>query len=244
MSWDGLLKKLQQIDGASYGSYNQLRNTQFMHPVGYSLYVDRVQSDPYAPPSRTRVIAPLTMARLPAGLVGDRNKRIALADFITRTAADFIRTKSMDRNVSGGGGWASPKGGAFNINASGQEVLERTSCIVRAEEQTIELRFTVALPAKGRNILGGQAWSILGENLPPLIEHALTLDSDDARGRSYRSTLHGMLLTVQLKGSVCITLALCTSNSIYAHNSTSTISLHSSPMVRSSHASQAQLRCP
>ena len=63
-------------------------------------------------------------------------------------------------------------GGAFNINAPGQEVLPRTSAIIDRDE-TIELRFTVALPAAGRKILGQQAWQILGVNLVQLVRQSL-----------------------------------------------------------------------
>ena len=40
-------------------------------------------------------------------------------------------------------------------------------------EDTIELRFTVSLPAAGRTILGDQAWQILGVNLVELVRHSL-----------------------------------------------------------------------
>jgi predicted ABC-class ATPase len=63
-------------------------------------------------------------------------------------------------------------GGAFNINAAGQEVLPRTSAMVESSE-TIELRFTTSLPAAGRSILGQQARQILGVNLVELVRRAL-----------------------------------------------------------------------
>ncbi|KAH0170196.1 hypothetical protein KCU67_g2740, partial [Aureobasidium melanogenum] len=44
-------------------------------------------------------------------------RQIALADYLSRTAAAFIRTKHMDQSVgSGNSGWSGPKGGAFTIN--------------------------------------------------------------------------------------------------------------------------------
>jgi predicted ABC-class ATPase len=72
----------------------------------------------------------------------------------------------------------SSPGGAFNINATGQEVLPRTSAMIQGNE-TIELRFTVTLPAAGRTVLGQQAWQILGVNLVELVRWSLLHDNLD-----------------------------------------------------------------
>ncbi|KAK4545016.1 hypothetical protein LTR36_003567 [Oleoguttula mirabilis] len=85
----------------------------------------------------------------------------------------MIRSKHLDRNIgSANGGWSGAKGGAFNINAPGQEVLPRTSCMIDRNE-TIELRFTTSLPAAGRTILGQQAHQILAVNLVALVKQSL-----------------------------------------------------------------------
>lgn len=116
---------------------------------------------------------PLAQTGFPSEYLQSEIRRVALCDYVTRTAASIIRDKHLDRNVGGGnGGWSSPKGGAFNINAPGQEVLPRTSAIASGDE-TIELRFTVALPAAGRTVLGQQANQILAINLVELIKNTL-----------------------------------------------------------------------
>ena len=63
------------------------------------------------------------------------------------------------------GGWAGAKGGEMGVNAPGQHVLERTSVRVDADGG-LETRFTVALPAEGRTVLGGWAADVLVHNLP------------------------------------------------------------------------------
>lgn len=116
---------------------------------------------------------PLEQTGFPSDYFRSEIRKVALCDFITRTAASIIRDKHLNRNVGGGnGGWSSPKGGAFNINAPGQEVLPRTSAIVSGEE-TIEMRFSVALPAAGRTVLGQEANQILALNLVELIKNTL-----------------------------------------------------------------------
>lgn len=51
------------------------------------------------------------------------------------------------------------------------QVLERTSVIMNNDQ--VEARFTVALPAAGRSILGQKANQILTEALPGIVKAAL-----------------------------------------------------------------------
>lgn len=108
---------------------------------------------------------------LPDDYLQNDQRRIALCDFVTRVCADAIRSKHMHQSLQGGGGWKAPKGGAFNINAPGQEILPRTSAVV--VEDAIELRFTTVLPAAGRTILGAEAHRILAIQLVDLVERSL-----------------------------------------------------------------------
>ena len=64
-----------------------------------------------------------------------------------------------------GGGWGGEKGGEMTVDAPGQHVLERTSALL-AGGGDLEARFTVALPAKGRTVLGAWAAAIFVTNLP------------------------------------------------------------------------------
>lgn len=60
----------------------------------------------------------------------------------------------------GGGGWNGAKGGDLRIDTNGQEVLNRSNCIVHSN-MIIELRLSFNLPAKGRRIMGDYASSSL-----------------------------------------------------------------------------------
>ncbi|KZF25193.1 hypothetical protein L228DRAFT_217562 [Xylona heveae TC161] len=181
--WNTLSQLLRNVDGQQYGQYKRLAGTYRHASPNFTLCVDHVQSDAYAPPSRVRAIMSLSDTGFPVDVFDNEIRQIALGDYVTRTAAEFIRSRHMDQAVpsgAGAGGWAGPKGGAFNINAPGQEVLPRTSCLVKMQkaqrpppEGTIELRFTVALPARGRTILGHEAHRILAVNLPELIRQTL-----------------------------------------------------------------------
>lgn len=108
-------------------------------------------------------------------------RRTALCDFVTRVAGSLIQAKHLDRNVgNANGGWSGPKGGAFSINMPGQEILPRTSALV-SENESIELRFTVSLPAAGRSILGEQAYNILAINLVEIVKQSLIHTNLDQR---------------------------------------------------------------
>lgn len=62
----------------------------------------------------------------------------------------------------------------------GQHVLSRSSILVDPSDGSIEARFTVALPARGRSIEGTWAARILLERLPALLHKALLFASLDA----------------------------------------------------------------
>lgn len=66
------------------------------------------------------------------------------------------------------GGWSGEKGGEMTVDAPGQHVLERSSVIL-APDGAVEARFTVALPARGRSVLGTWASAILVINLPKCV---------------------------------------------------------------------------
>ena len=57
-----LLDHCERLDGKSYGAYKSLRGS---HSYGdFTFFIDRVQSDPYAPPTMCRVQMPLAEAGL------------------------------------------------------------------------------------------------------------------------------------------------------------------------------------
>lgn len=68
---------------------------------GYLLHVDWVQGDPFASPSRCRVVVPAALAGLPAALVSSRVRRTAVCDFLTRSFGAAV-SASGEGVVSGG----------------------------------------------------------------------------------------------------------------------------------------------
>ncbi|HZG71507.1 MAG TPA: ABC-ATPase domain-containing protein, partial [Chondromyces sp.] len=85
------------------------------------------------------------------------SRRIAFEDFIARQAAQTIEQFERKRKGTG-------KSGLIYIDKPGQEILPRTA--VKADENKIELRLSIGLPAAGRRILGKEAIKLLCENIP------------------------------------------------------------------------------
>lgn len=164
--------------------------------------MDHVQGDPYAAPSKVRAIVPWSETRFPSEYCQSHIRRTALCDFVSRAAGSLISAKHLDRNVgNANGGWSGPKGGAFSINMPGQEILPRTSALISGND-SIELRFTVSLPAAGRTILGEQAYKILAVNLVDIVKQSLLHASlDQAKLRKHISSAEAQeSVRLQLQG--------------------------------------------
>ena len=142
---------LKRIDGRGYKAYKDIEGRHA--GAGYTLCVDKVQADPFAAPSRLRAIVPWQQAALPEGALSGEPRQRAARDYIARA---FRRAASgVD---------------AVRIDDGAQTVLDRSAVLFT--DEGVELRFTVALPAKGRTILGRQAADILCRRLPEIVASA------------------------------------------------------------------------
>ena len=174
-----LTSHLHAIDGRSYAAYKAIVG-RYRSPLGWVLYIDRVQPDPYAPPTAIRVVLPLALTGADARLTGftprltganetlteanepltvtnshltaSPTRAVALRDYLARTLRELL------------------KGQAISIAPAGQEILERSSVNLHETWQDdfstpafnapgpyLELRLRWSLPAFGREIAGRQA---------------------------------------------------------------------------------------
>ncbi|HEY64961.1 MAG TPA: ABC-ATPase domain-containing protein, partial [Caldilineae bacterium] len=158
---EDLRQTLLRLDGRGYPAYKDLaRRYEF---PGFILFIDHVQGDPFAAPSRLRVRVPQSVARFGTSMFSNKSREIALRDFLCRRFAAACR-RTAERRGSG-------RSGLLAMDTPGQEVLERTAVLVTSE--WIEARFVAGLPAAGRRILGRQAVEMLCEDLPMIVEQAL-----------------------------------------------------------------------
>lgn len=166
-----LKSTLDRIDNKGYGAYKDLQGT---YDFGdFTLHIDKVQRDPFAPPSLVRVRT--ADNAFDGDLYENPIRRFAFEDFLTRRTDHAIRKAVRGNRGSGGSG-------KVQIQRPSQIILPRTSCIV--EEDSVEARMAVGLPARGRTVDGRAAREVLLEELPEIVANALTkqgIDTEAAR---------------------------------------------------------------
>ena len=161
-----LEKILFSMDGKSYSLYKSLKGEYRFEK--YILAIDHVQSDPYAPPSKMRVIMDRKICGIPYELTDTKDKNIAVSDFLTRNFYREIQESGNDSTGTGGSG-------KIFIDRCGQEILERTSVLIKGEK--VEVRFEMGMPARGRRIMGKAAQKIIFEQLPEIVEKSIIYDN-------------------------------------------------------------------
>jgi predicted ABC-class ATPase len=151
---------LDRINRKGYGAYKDLSGS---HDFGsFTLSVDRVQRDPFAPPSLIRIRTGENA--FDRDLFADPVRRVAFEDFLTRNLE-----KVLGRVVRGNRG--SGRSGRVEIQRTSQVVLPRTSMVVVPE--FVEARMAVGLPARGRSVDANAAKTMLLEELPEVVRRSL-----------------------------------------------------------------------
>lgn len=156
-----LKRELEKIDGRGYKTYKILEGQYSFED--YILSIDHVQGDPFASPSRIRVIVN-NNNNFPKNLFDEKYKKITICDFLTRLFSKNIY--KYGEKVFGSG-----KSGLIEISKCSQQVIERTSIIINNEK--IEARFYVGFPARGRSVLSKELEKILFNIIPNIVKNTL-----------------------------------------------------------------------
>lgn len=162
---------LAQLEGRNYGAFKQIAGPWVDAQI--ELAVDHVQGDPFAAPSRLRVVLPPAVHGVPPEWLANAPRREALADFLLRRFARL----ATDFAQAGSG-----KSGSVFVDAGGAQVLPRSGARFDAGGN-LQLCFRVGLPARGRRILGRVAARLLSEDIPRAASRLAwpQLDQDAAR---------------------------------------------------------------
>ena len=169
---------LDRIDRKGYGAYKDLYGSYDLG--GFTLLIDKVQRDPFAPPSLVRVRTKKN--GFGPELFENPVRRVAFEDFLTRSVEGAVRKVVRGNRGSGGSG-------RVEIQRTSQVVLPRTSVVV--EPRQIEARMAVGLPARGRTVDARAARTVLLEELPEVVRRALLPEGgmDKARARLHVETV-------------------------------------------------------
>ncbi|GAB4073878.1 ABC-ATPase domain-containing protein [Barrientosiimonas marina] len=163
-----LQQTLKQIDGKGYKAYKDI---QGHHPFSeFDLYIDYVQGDPFAAPSKIRVVIPTKKRPLKSEWLESYRRRVATEDILARKTGTAV--SKGDVFIKGSG-----KSGAIQFDRPGQEVLERSA--VQADEKSITVCFSVGLPANGRKINGREAEKLFFNAIPDILKRSIFAISDD-----------------------------------------------------------------
>ncbi len=157
-----LKRELDRIDGKSYKLYKDLEGQYDFK--NYILSIDHVQGDPFAAPSRIRVIVNQKVAGFPKELFDSKYKNIAAADYLTREF--YYNINKCSERIFGSG-----KSGLIVISKCPQQILERTSITI--DNDKLEARFYVGFPARGRSVLAKELEKILYNVIPNIVEKTL-----------------------------------------------------------------------
>ncbi|MDQ0255191.1 putative ABC-class ATPase [Evansella vedderi] len=154
-----LQKKMDDLDGKGYKALKSIQGTY--KGSFFTMFIDYVQGDPFASPSKVRVMVPLNRTDLDVSLFKITHRRIAFEYFFAKTIDGQI--KATKNPIRGTG-----KSGLLMIDAPGQAMIDRTA--VNISEEGIEFRIFVGLPARGRTILGKQGKELLCSLIPTIVE--------------------------------------------------------------------------
>ncbi|SDH00815.1 Predicted ATPase of the ABC class [Vibrio xiamenensis] len=157
---DQLTAILKKIEKQNYRAYQQIKGQYDFKD--FTLFVDHVQSDPYASSSRFRAFRPWPLTDLAWLKETSASYQVAARDFIARQFAEFAKQENH-----------------ISIATTGQTVLDNTAVVF--SEQGIELRFRINLPAEGRSVLGKKTNNLLTFHLPKYVRRctiARELDLD------------------------------------------------------------------
>lgn len=161
-----LKDELKRIDGRGYKAYKDIQDKYDFND--YILSIDHVQGDPFASPSRLRVIINKSKANFPEELLNEEYKKIAVSDFLTRLF--YTNVNKFSEKIFGSG-----KSGLISISRCTQEILERTSIVINKDN--IEARFYVGFPARGRTVLAKELEKILFNVIPNIVANTLVYEN-------------------------------------------------------------------
>ena len=165
-----LLDQLRHADGRPYGFYKKVAGA--WDYGDFTLAIDHVQADPFAPPTALRAYATPQAMGLPEEALASPDARLAAADFLARAFDEAIRARGA-RDVS--------------IARAGALILQRSYASVLPDR--VEVRFQAKLPARGRTILGKSAAGLFDVDVPNVVMDCFDFVSHDPDTTRKRSRL-------------------------------------------------------
>ncbi len=162
----------RRMDGGPYPAYRDLYGRFAVQ--GLELEVLRVQPDPFAGPSRVRLLIPYgstaldpRLGAMPGGLRasepglvdGPSSRAVGIRDYLGRWIGLWLHNRAGDRRS------------ALSMVRHGQQMLDRSAVFL--QPGMLEVRLSADLPANGRRIRGRDAFRLLVETPERLVRDCL-----------------------------------------------------------------------
>ena len=154
-----LTSHLHAIDGRSYAAYKAIVG-RYRSPLGWVLYIDRIQPDPYAPPTAIRVVLPLALTGADARLTGtdthltETDSHLTGAD--TRPTGTNAPLSGPDPRLTESD--PRPTGATESLTGAAEPLTGTAEPLTASSTRTVALRDYLARTM--RELLKGQAISI------------------------------------------------------------------------------------
>ncbi|BDU50957.1 ABC-ATPase domain-containing protein [Haliovirga abyssi] len=152
--------KLREIDGKGYRAYKDIKGRYNFND--YILEIIKVQGDPFASPSLLKVEIDLKKYGYNSEMYSNISKKVAFEDYVSRVFEKAIWKEAKGKRGTG-------KSGAIFIYRNGQEILKRSS--VEIENDILQIRFYMGLPAAGRRVLSKEAKEMIFVELPNVVKY-------------------------------------------------------------------------
>lgn len=170
-----IFQLLKQLDNKGYKAYKDLQGHYTFND--YDLYIDYVQGDPFASPSKIRIVVPDEKRSIHPDWLRTKVRKTAAEDAFARIVSRTIEREQYKIKGSG-------KSGLIFFDKPGQEVLERTA--VQMTKSSITICLSIGLPANGRRINGKEAEKLFAAKLPSIIQNSIFSISNNAIDEAIR----------------------------------------------------------
>ncbi|AFZ81254.1 hypothetical protein BEWA_006630 [Theileria equi strain WA] len=158
-----LYYNLRDKNNGPYTSYKSLVGEWSIENDTITVIFDRIQSDPFAPPSNVRIRVSQDIARFPLDVLTPKIRNIAICDLVARKLSEELKEHEQ----------------GFSITKPTQYVLERKSVVLNKD--FIEARLNLQLPGRGRRVDGKYALELFSTILPDFVKKCMHFESYDEK---------------------------------------------------------------
>jgi predicted ABC-class ATPase len=159
---ESLKESLKRIDQKGYKAYKDIQGTyQFPH---FQLHIDYVQGDPFASPSKIRIVLPSAKTKISSTWTNTNSRKVVCEDLIARKVQAVLG--KVHKKIEGSG-----KSGLVLIDAPHQKVIERTA--VQLDDAHITICLSIGLPANGRRVLAKEANKLFFQVIPNVVDQSV-----------------------------------------------------------------------